>query len=104
MAARDRGRTFRRRTLRPAERWLSGRKHRTRNAAYGQPYRGFESHPLRHFFPAATESEPTGGSGVDQPMKRTEPAMDWPQWATWALLAVIVTSIVTIAAAINDIW
>src|SRR3954453_705163 len=31
-----------------AERWLSGRKHRTRNAAYGQPYRGFESHPLRH--------------------------------------------------------
>ena len=31
----------------PAERWLSGRKHRTRNAAYGQPYRGFESHPLR---------------------------------------------------------
>src|SRR5690242_21548842 len=30
-----------------AERWLSGRKHRTRNAAYGQPYRGFESHPLR---------------------------------------------------------
>src|SRR5437868_6257363 len=32
----------------PTERWLSGRKHRTRNAAYGQPYRGFESHPLRH--------------------------------------------------------
>ena len=31
-----------------AERWLSGRKHRTRNAACGQPYRGFESHPLRH--------------------------------------------------------
>src|SRR3954451_5017119 len=31
-----------------AERWLRGRKHRTRNAACGQPYRGFESHPLRH--------------------------------------------------------
>ena len=30
-----------------AERWLSGRKHRTRNAACRQPYRGFESHPLR---------------------------------------------------------
>ena len=30
------------------ERWLSGRKHRTRNAAYPQGYRGFESHPLRH--------------------------------------------------------
>ena len=25
--------------------------HRTRNAAYGQPYRGFESPPLRHRFP-----------------------------------------------------
>lgn len=30
-----------------AERWQSGRMHRTRNAAYGQPYRGFESPPLR---------------------------------------------------------
>src|SRR5437870_5566393 len=30
------------------ERWQSGRSHRTRNAAYGQPYRGFESLPLRH--------------------------------------------------------
>src|SRR5271155_4534316 len=36
--------------LRPhgMERWLSGRKHRTRNAAYVEAYRGFESHPLRH--------------------------------------------------------
>ena len=25
-----------------------GLEHRTRNAAYGQPYRGFESLPLRH--------------------------------------------------------
>jgi hypothetical protein len=32
----------------PSERWQSGRLYRTRNAAYGQPYRGFESHPLRH--------------------------------------------------------
>jgi hypothetical protein len=31
------------------ERWQSGRMHRTRNAAYGQPYRGFESLPLRQF-------------------------------------------------------
>src|SRR3954468_24201720 len=34
--------------LAAAERWQSGRMHRTRNAAYGQPYRGFESLPLRH--------------------------------------------------------
>jgi hypothetical protein len=43
---------YSRTTLRPcrklAERWQSGRMHRTRNAAYGQPYRGFESLPLRH--------------------------------------------------------
>src|SRR5262245_15042479 len=32
----------------PTDRWLSGRKHRTRNAAYGQLYRGFESLPVRH--------------------------------------------------------
>lgn len=31
-----------------AERWQSGRMHRTRNAAYLQGYRGFKSHPLRH--------------------------------------------------------
>jgi hypothetical protein len=28
----------------------------------------------------------------------------WPRWAFWALVAVIVTSFVTIAATINDIW
>ena len=32
----------------PPERWQSGRMRRTRNAKYGQPYRGFESLPLRH--------------------------------------------------------
>ena len=30
--------------------------------------------------------------------------MDWPAWSNWALVAVIVTSIVTIAATLNDIW
>src|SRR5690606_16209459 len=33
-----------------AERWQSGRMHRTRNAAWGQLHRGFESLPLRHTF------------------------------------------------------
>ncbi len=32
-----------------AERWQSGRSRRTRNAKYGQLYRGFESLPLRQF-------------------------------------------------------
>ncbi len=39
----------RRSSLLNSERWQSGRMHRTRNAAYGQPYRGFESLPLRQF-------------------------------------------------------
>ena len=39
---------FKRRPRHFMERWQSGRMHRTRNAAYGQPYRGFESLPLRH--------------------------------------------------------
>lgn len=34
-------------TVPQLERWQSGRMHRTRNAAYGQPYRGFKSLPLR---------------------------------------------------------
>jgi hypothetical protein len=37
-------------------------------------------------------------------MKTPERAMAWPGWATWALLAVVVTSLVTIAATLNDIW
>jgi hypothetical protein len=28
----------------------------------------------------------------------------WPAWATWALVAVVLTSVLTIAATINDIW
>ena len=44
----DRPRRSALRIDRVPERWQSGRLYRTRNAAYGQPYRGFESHPLRH--------------------------------------------------------
>jgi hypothetical protein len=29
--------------------------------------------------------------------------LSWPWWAWWALLAVIVTSLLTIAATLNDI-
>lgn len=28
----------------------------------------------------------------------------WPWWSTWALLAVIVTSLITIYATVNDIY
>jgi hypothetical protein len=37
-------------------------------------------------------------------MKKLEHAMAWPWWATWAVIAVVLTSLVTIAATINDIW
>jgi hypothetical protein len=30
-------------------------------------------------------------------------ALSWPRWAPWALLAVVVTSLMTIAATLNDI-
>lgn len=31
------------------EGWLSGLRHLIRNQTCGQPYRGFDSHPFRHF-------------------------------------------------------
>jgi hypothetical protein len=37
-------------------------------------------------------------------VNKSEPAMAWPKLATWALVAVVLTSVVTIAATINDIW
>jgi hypothetical protein len=37
-------------------------------------------------------------------VKKLEHAMAWPWWATWAVIAVVLTSLVTIAATINDIW
>jgi hypothetical protein len=30
--------------------------------------------------------------------------ISWPWWATWALVAVIVSSLATVAATLNDIW
>ena len=36
----------------PPERWQSGRMRLTRNQVCPQGYRGFESHPLRHFIQA----------------------------------------------------
>ena len=41
-----------------AERWQSGRLHRTRNAAYSQGYRGFKSLPLRHFLAHGSSLRP----------------------------------------------
>ena len=45
---------------RPTEEWLSGRRHHTRNVAWGKPHREFESHLLRkacllYYFAALTE-------------------------------------------------
>lgn len=39
-------------------------------------------------------------------MKRApdHPNLHWPHWATWALVAVVASSLLTVAAAINDIW
>jgi len=37
-------------------------------------------------------------------MKGPESRLDWPNWATGALVLVVLTSILTIAATLNDIW
>jgi hypothetical protein len=37
-------------------------------------------------------------------VKGTFAEMEWPAWATWALLATLATSLITIAATINDVW
>jgi hypothetical protein len=30
--------------------------------------------------------------------------LDWPRWASWALFGVVTTSLLTVAATLNDIW
>lgn len=30
--------------------------------------------------------------------------IEWPRWATFALVATVLTSILTLAATLNDIW
>ncbi len=37
-------------------------------------------------------------------MKKEQASIDWPAWSTWTLIAVLITSVLTIAATLNDIW
>ena len=37
-------------------------------------------------------------------MKDRGAPLDWPAWSSWALAAVVITSLLTIAATFNDIW
>jgi hypothetical protein len=37
-------------------------------------------------------------------MEPRQQDLEWPRWATWALIAVVLTSLLTIAATLNDIW
>src|SRR4026209_163733 len=52
------------------EGWPSGRRCGTGNAVYGQLYRGFESHPLRHFSGKDPMSLSVGETG---PVARRRP-------------------------------
>src|SRR5258705_1195141 len=52
------------------EGWPSGRRCGTGNAVYGQLYRGFESHPLRHFLFEDLMGLPVGEKG---PVARRRP-------------------------------
>src|SRR5690606_1909270 len=44
-----------------ADRWQSGRMYLTRNQAYVQAYRGFESHPVRQFLLFISSLRQPGG-------------------------------------------
>lgn len=37
-------------------------------------------------------------------MSKEASSIAWPKWSTWALLAIVASSLLTIAATINDIW
>src|SRR3954468_21466046 len=58
--------------LKGLERWQSGRMHRTRNAAYSQGYRGFESLPLRHGLRPGTGLDPSVTAAAPH-----RPAITW---------------------------
>jgi hypothetical protein len=30
--------------------------------------------------------------------------LEWPAWSTWAVIAIVLSSVATIAATLNDIW
>ena len=36
--------------------------------------------------------------------KTSDKAIDWPAWGTWALMAILLSSVGTVAATLNDIW
>jgi hypothetical protein len=37
-------------------------------------------------------------------MKHPASELLWPSWASWALVAVVLSSLLTVVATINDIW
>jgi hypothetical protein len=46
-----------------------------------------------------------GGSRIVETMAKLDEIhkLAWPWWASWALIAVVVTSLLTIGATLNDI-
>jgi len=40
----------------------------------------------------------------EEPAEMTAKAMQWPAWSTWVLAAILLSSIATVAATLNDIW
>jgi hypothetical protein len=48
--------------------------------------------------------KPMRSGCVGIPMHHSADRLLWPRWASWALAAVVLTSLLTIAATINDIW
>jgi len=44
------------------------------------------------------------GESIAMDDKEQFAKMVWPRWATWALVAVVLTTILTVAAMLNDIY
>lgn len=92
------------------ERWQSGRMRRTRNAVYGQPYRGFESHPLRHVPPATRFHEahpsenPSGYPGERLHGSHARGQFRRDQDEAPCVLKHLVSVILALAIAIATIW
>jgi hypothetical protein len=40
----------------------------------------------------------------EEPADTRGKAIEWPAWATWALIAILLSSVATVAATLNDIW
>jgi hypothetical protein len=52
----------------------------------------------------AARNEPLRVQCVSSSRSEEMRQLEWPKWSSFTLLAIVLTSLVTLAATINDIW